>query len=148
MGQLRWSGWAILWFGLQWWPKLQLKGYFFFASGYSARASQRSSLLKKFLIKYRYLHLILNFAYHFYWVVILVNWKAYKICLFKHLHFFFYCSQVFSKTFAQWCFHIFFIYNIVYLSEKRSEYPTLRTFAVRRFPVLFPGMFKILTYGK
>ena len=40
------------------------------------------------------------------------------------------------------------IYNIVYLSEKRSEYPTLRTFAVRRFPVLFPGMFKILTYGK
>ena len=40
------------------------------------------------------------------------------------------------------------IYNIVYLSEKRSEYPTLRTFAVRRFPVLFPGMFKILTCGK
>ena len=78
-GWSRWSGWEILWFGSWGWAKLKLEGYFFFASGYSARASQRSSLLKKFLIKYGYFQLNLNFAYHFLWVVILVNWNWFII---------------------------------------------------------------------
>ena len=33
-------------------------------------------------------------------------------------------------------------------NENKSEYPTLLTLAVLRFPVLFPGMFKILTSPK
>ena len=67
-------------------------------------------------------------------------------------------SKIFPRTFIHdtlllFLFELLFFgdsnflkYLWLYLSENRSEYPTLRTFAVRRFPVLFPGMFSMLTW--